>query len=61
LYLLENAEDSGSATLKRRTQMNLRACTLMPEVKHQAPLFASPWMALFFTLRRELKQSRQSA
>lgn len=28
--------------------------------KTEAPLFASPWLALFFVLRREFAQPRQS-
>jgi tryptophan-rich sensory protein len=29
-----------------------------PKLKPRAPLFASPWMALYMVLRNELSQSR---
>jgi len=40
--------------------MNAQICTTSTDDRHAAPLFASPWLALFFVLRREFTQTRQS-
>lgn len=38
--------------------METRATVLRPRRKRDLPLFASPWMALFVLLRRELTSTR---
>lgn len=38
--------------------MNTHSQAVMPKHRKDAPLFASPWMALYFLLRRELSQPR---
>jgi len=38
--------------------MNTYAQIAENKKKHQAPLFASPWMALFLVLRKEFTQQR---
>lgn len=42
---------------KRRERMNTQQQAIL-DSKKDNPLFASPWMALFVLLRRELSQSR---
>jgi hypothetical protein len=41
--------------------MNTSRQIKMPIDKSRAPLFASPWLALFFVLRSELTQARSAA
>jgi hypothetical protein len=44
-------------TPERRERMNTQQRALL-DGKKDNPLFASPWMALFVLLRRELSQPR---
>ena len=41
-------------------EMNTHDQSNTPVKKKQAPLYASPWIALFFMLRQELIQARAS-
>jgi hypothetical protein len=40
--------------------MNTSHQATMQKIKPRVPLFASPWLALFFVLRDELTQPRTS-
>lgn len=40
--------------------MNTHSQAVIPKPRHDAPLFASPWLALFFLLRRERTESRKN-